>query len=221
MNTRHRASHAMRLNLLAFALAACMSAGVANAELPRRSAEQVRPSLPAIPEPAEGKVHGEAGDKKKPTEMSPEAQAAEVAHELFGPDPSYADKPYDVDAQLAIYGNKHAVPGPRPPIEWGYPMYQAGPVGNGITIFGDKNPARPQLLAYGDFRLGTGYNDNGKVDTAISRPRAGMPTRSSSTPARTPTTAWRCATRWPRCTHRSSRSTSRTSISARPSATPR
>ncbi len=166
MNTRQYSFRPSRVNLLALALAACLSGGAAQAELPRRNAEQVRPSLPAIPEPTDGKVHGEAGAQSKPVEMSSAAQAAQVAHELFGPDPSYADKPYDVDAQLAIYGNKHAVPGPRPPIEWGYPMYQAGPIGNGITIFGDKNPARPELLAYGDFRLGTAYNDNGKVDTA-------------------------------------------------------
>ena len=166
MNTRHPASRAARLKLLALALGACMGAGVAHAELPRRSAEPVRPSLPAIPEPADGKIHGEADQHHKPVEMSPEAQAAEVAHDLFGPDPSYADKPYDVEAQLAIYGNKRAVDAPRPAIEWGYPMYQSGPVGNGITIFGDKNPARPQLLVYGDFRVGPGYNDNGNVDTA-------------------------------------------------------
>ena len=151
--------------LIATMLAACMTASLAHAELPRRAASQGS-TLPSVPEPVEGKVHGNQATAAKPAEMSPEAKAAEVARELFGPDPSYADKPYDVTAQLAIYGNKHAVPGPRPPIEWGYPMYQAGPIGNGITIFGDKNPARPQLLAYGDLRFGTAYNDNGKIDTA-------------------------------------------------------
>lgn len=59
-------------------------------------------------------VHGKDHDAKKPVEMSPEAQAAEVSRELFGPDPSYADKPYDVEAQLAIYGNKRAVSRPAP-----------------------------------------------------------------------------------------------------------
>ncbi len=166
MNTRQHSSRPARLTALAFVLATGMAGGVVRAELPRRNAEQVRPSLPTIPEPADGKVRGEGEHQKKPTEMSSEAQAAEVTRELFGPDPTYADKPYDVEAQLAIYGGKRAVNGPRPPIEWGYPMYQSGPVGNGITIFGDKNPARPQLLAYGDFRIGPGYNDNGKVDTA-------------------------------------------------------
>ena len=140
MNTRQHARRPARLTALVFALAACMSGGVARAELPRRNAEQVRPSLPSIPEPADGKVRGEGEHQTKPTEMSPEAQAAEVTRELFGPDPSYADKPYDVEAQLAIYGGKRAVNGPRPPIEWGYPMYQSGPVGNGITIFVNNGP---------------------------------------------------------------------------------
>lgn len=166
MNSRHPTVRSPRLGALALVLAACMAGASVHAELPRRSAEPVRPTLPAIPEPAEGQVHGDGHGARKPTEMSPEAQATEVSHELFGPDPSYADKPYDVEAQLAIYGNKRAVPGPRPPIEWGYPMYQPGPLGNGITLFGDKNPARPQLLVYGDFRLGTAYNDNGQLDTA-------------------------------------------------------
>ena len=155
-----------RKALLAVALVACMTGSLAQAELPRRAPDLGTNTLPVVPEPADGKAHGAHNKQAAPREMSPQAKAADVSRELFGPDPSYADKPYDVDAQLAIYGNKHAVPGPRPPIEWGYPMYQPGPIGNGITIFGDKNPARPELLAYGDFRLGTAYNDNGKVDTA-------------------------------------------------------
>ncbi|MBX9607062.1 MAG: hypothetical protein K2Y51_12640 [Gammaproteobacteria bacterium] len=149
--------------LVAAALAAILASGTQAAELPRRK-PVTETTLPAIPEPTDGKVHGEHS-KPRQVEMSPHAAPAEVTRELFGPDPSYAEKPYDVKAQLAIYGGKRAVVGPRPPIEWGYPMYQPGPLGNGITIFGDKNPARPQLLAYGDFRIGPGYNDNGKVDT--------------------------------------------------------
>ena len=166
MNMRHAILATRRLGLMVLVLAVCMTGMSAQAELPRRTADQGKATLPSIPEPATGTVHDAPHERPRPGEMSPQAKAAEVSRELFGPSPNYADKPYDVEAQLAIYGNKHAVPGPRPPIEWGYPMYQPGPVGNGITLFGDKNLARPQLLAYGDFRLGTGYNDNGKDDTA-------------------------------------------------------
>lgn len=149
--------------LVAAALAATLVCGAQAAELPRRK-PVTEATLPAIPEPADGRVHGDHA-KPREVEMSPHAAPAEVTRELFGPDPTYADKPYDVKAQLAIYGGKRAVANPRPPIEWGYPMYQPGPLGNGITIFGDKNPARPQLLAYGDFRIGPGYNDNGQAET--------------------------------------------------------
>ena len=166
MSVGHLTLSARRSALLLLMLAACTLNMPVRAELPRRLPEQGKATLPSVPEPAAGTVHEAPREKADTRAMSPEAKPAEVTRELFGPDPTYADKPYDVEAQLAIYGNKHAVPGPRPPLEWGYPMYQSGPVGNGITIFGDKNPARPQLLAYGDFRLGTGYNDNGKFDTA-------------------------------------------------------
>ena len=136
----------------------------AQAEVPRRAAGSNAP--PAVPEPAAGRVRPEQEHVRKPVEMAPEAKAKEFKRELFGPDPSYADKPYDPTAQLAIYGGKFRVDGPRPPIEWGYPMYEAGPIGHGINLFGEKNPARPELLVFGDLRLGTAYNDNGKLDTA-------------------------------------------------------
>ncbi|MGD9600522.1 MAG: hypothetical protein AB7O21_01455 [Gammaproteobacteria bacterium] len=133
------------------------------AEVPRRGPGT---GAPAIPEPADGRVRGDHAHARKPVEMSPEAQSSTLQRELFGPDPSYADKPYDVEAQLAIYGGKRPVIGPRPPIEWGYPMYQAGDIGAGINLFGEKNPARPQLLMFGDLRMGPAYNDNGALDTA-------------------------------------------------------
>ncbi|MGH8596009.1 MAG: hypothetical protein ACREXT_05060, partial [Gammaproteobacteria bacterium] len=44
--------------------------------------------------------------------------------------------------------------------------YETGPIGPGINLFGAKNPARPQLLMFGDLRLGVAYNDNGALDTA-------------------------------------------------------
>ncbi len=132
-------------------------------EVPRRGASG---GAPSIPEPAEGRVRGDHEHARKPTEMATEAKPAEFARGNFGPDPSYADKPYDPAAQLDIYGGKRRVDGPRPPIEWGYPLYQAGDIGHGINLFGAKNPARPQLLVFGDLRFGAAYNDNGKVDTA-------------------------------------------------------
>jgi hypothetical protein len=152
----------LRAAILAI-LALTAVSSVTLAEVPRRGASG---GVPAIPEPADGRVRGDHEHVRKPVEMAPEAKSAEISRELFGPDPSYADKPYDIEAQLAIYGGKRRIDDPRPPIEWGYPMYQAGPVGNGINLFGAKNPARPQLLVFGDLRFGTAYNDNGALDTA-------------------------------------------------------
>lgn len=104
---------------------------------------------------------------RKPVEMSPEATPADYDPRLFGPDPTYADKPYDVAAQIAIYGGKTAVIGPRPALELGYKMYQAGPLARDLTgLTGEKNPARPQLLVYGDWRTAVAYNNLGANDTA-------------------------------------------------------
>jgi len=145
--------------LCALWLALSTSAG---AEVPRRGSAT---AIPAIPEPAAGEVHDPHAHERKPVEMSPEAQPAVYRDDRFGPDPSYADTPYDPAAQLDIYGGKRRIDAPRPPIEWGYPMYQGGDIGPGIAIFGEKNLARPQLLAFGDLRLGAAYNDNGALDT--------------------------------------------------------
>ena len=55
---------------------------------------------------------------------------------------------------------------PRPVIEWGYPMYQEGPIGAGFDVWGSKNLFRPQLLVFGDWRFGLVHNDNGALDTS-------------------------------------------------------
>ena len=95
----------------------------------------------SIPEPREGKVHGDTyHHKKKPIEMSDEARNTEYDNSLFGPDPYYEEKAYDVEEQLKIYGGKYKIENtPRPWIEWPWPMYQEGPIGAGIDLFGQKN----------------------------------------------------------------------------------
>ena len=99
--------------------------------------------------------------------MSDEARNTEYDDSLFGPDPYYEEKAYDVEEQLKIYGGKYKIENtPRPWIEWPWPMYQEGPIGAGIDLFGKKNLLRPQLIAFGDLRLVTAHNDNGAVDTS-------------------------------------------------------
>ena len=129
---------------------------------------QTKNESSSIPEPHDGKVHGDNyHHKKKPIEMSDEASNTEYDSSLFGPDPYYEEKAYDVEEQLKIYGGKYKIENtPRPWIEWPWPMYQEGPIGAGIDLFGQKNLLRPQLIAFGDLRLVTAHNDNGAVDTS-------------------------------------------------------
>ena len=47
--------------------------------------------------------------EKKPVEMSKEAKEVDYDRSLFGPDPFYEDKPYDVEEQLKIYGGKYKI----------------------------------------------------------------------------------------------------------------
>ena len=132
---------------------------------------------PVIPEPVEGKVHGEDYHHHyEPVKMSDGVKPAEYDASAFKPDPSYEDKPYDVEEQLKIYGGKYKIEDgaahysrgdvPRPVIEWGYPMYQEGPIGAGFDVWGSKNLFRPQLLVFGDWRFGLVHNDNGALDTS-------------------------------------------------------
>ncbi len=92
------------------------------------------------------------------------ARPAEFDRSQFGGDPVYEELPYDPEEQLKIYGGKKAVYRVAPLIEWPEPMYQEGPLGEGWNIIGRKNPVRPQLLVYGDFKSVVAYNDNGNAE---------------------------------------------------------
>src|SRR5207249_8506062 len=90
----------------------------------------------------------------EPPSMSPEARPVPYDPRGFSPDPSYADKPYDIGEQLRIYGGKSQVPNPRPMLELGRPMYQSGPLQPSGTGFGSKNPTAQAFSIYGDWRTG-------------------------------------------------------------------
>lgn len=111
--------------------------------------------------------HGEHGsDYESKIKMSPSAKIVKHSNDIFKADPSYADKAYDHEAQLAIYGGKSAVPTPRPLLELGRPQYQEGPFREGVNIFGEKNLSFTYLHVYGDWRTAVAYNDNGANDLA-------------------------------------------------------
>ncbi|MGI9417272.1 MAG: hypothetical protein ACR2RA_05475 [Geminicoccaceae bacterium] len=89
------------------------------------------------------------------------ARKVEFDKGVFKPDPDYADKPYERDAQVEIYGGKTAVDAQRPIIELGEPFYQVGPLGQGTNLLGRKNLVFGHLYAFGDWRTAVSYNGNG------------------------------------------------------------
>lgn len=82
---------------------------------------------------------------------------------VFRSDPSYADKPYNLNEQLKIYGDKQANENPRPLLELGRNIYDVGQFSAPSYIFGNKNPIDQQLVIYGDWRTAIADNDNGAI----------------------------------------------------------
>lgn len=99
--------------------------------------------------------------------MSPEARPVPHDSRVFSPDPSYADKPYDMGDQLRIYGGKSAVDTPRPMLELGRPIYQGGPYDPPGTWMGSKNPVDQAFSMYGDLRSALAYNDEGATERKV------------------------------------------------------
>jgi hypothetical protein len=89
------------------------------------------------------------------------ARKVEFDKDVFKPDPTYEDKPYEQAAQVDIYGGKTAVETQRPIIELGEPFYQVGPLGQGTNLLGAKNLVFGHLYVFGDWRTAVAYNDNG------------------------------------------------------------
>ncbi len=92
------------------------------------------------------------------------ARKVEFDKGAFKPDPDYADKPYDPKEQVNIYGGKSAVDTQRPILEFGTPLYDVGPLGQGTNLLGQKNLVFGHLYAFGDWRTAVAYNDNGNGD---------------------------------------------------------
>ncbi|WP_417514324.1 hypothetical protein [Minwuia sp.] len=98
--------------------------------------------------------------------MSEGAKRIEFQADAFKPDPTYADTPYDIQAQLAIYGGKSEVVAPRPLFELGQPQYVSGQLSEPLTIFGELNPTQFAVQAFGDWRTAVAFNDNGNDEVA-------------------------------------------------------
>lgn len=93
--------------------------------------------------------------------------------ELFTSDPEYSIT-YDPQAEIDVYGGKSAISTPRPPVELFRDMYDEGPLGEGFTLFGDKNRVTPQVLVFGDIRTAVAFNDNGDKEISQIAARANI-----------------------------------------------
>lgn len=113
-----------------------------------------------------GAVMGSQASWARQVYMSPEANKVEHDSSVFRPDAQYPERPYDVEAQLNIYGNKRANHNPRPLLELGRRIYDTGLFKKPSYALGKKNPINHQFTVYGDIRFAMGSNDDGSEDRA-------------------------------------------------------
>jgi hypothetical protein len=86
------------------------------------------------------------------------AQLSPYSSADFTPDPFYGDQ-YNPRAELGVYGDKYLNPTQRPLIEWGFPLYDTGPVPPPSLGCGPTNPSLPRFYLYGDYRAAAAYNE--------------------------------------------------------------
>lgn len=94
-------------------------------------------------------------------EAGSEPRHVEHDSSVFRPDPSYEEKPYDIEEQLKIYGGKHANRTARPLLELGRKLYTQGVYEKAHEGFGKKNPSATHFMVYGDVRVAGAYVDDG------------------------------------------------------------
>lgn len=82
----------------------------------------------------------------------------------FRSDPSYENEPYDPEAQILIYGGKTEIATQRPIPELGRPLYDVGPLGQGVNVVGRKNLIFGHLYGFGDWRTAVAVNNNGNKE---------------------------------------------------------
>jgi len=114
-----------------------------------------------------------AGDSYKP-KIDPKAKLVEYDDSIFGDDPSYDLKEYDVEAQLKIYGGKTAYEVTRPLLELGREIYTNETYSESSYIFGATNPVDSQLAVYGDWRTAIAFNDNKGVSESLIATRLNL-----------------------------------------------
>ncbi|MDE0874606.1 MAG: hypothetical protein OSA88_12140 [Acidimicrobiales bacterium] len=116
---------------------------------------------------ASGSV-SEAAPAGKDCQPSPDYTCVETEDGTFRPDPNYEGVVYDAEAQLEIYGGKHMNRNQRPLLELGQRLYWFGPLQRNTNFMGDANPTNPQLMIFGDARIATAANKNGKEEIGLT-----------------------------------------------------
>lgn len=127
-----------------------------------------------------------AGAAEDPPEMSEGVELLGELHDLdppaegwFKPDPTY-EEPYDAEAQLAIYDDKHPNRTANPPVQLGRRLYDRGAYEPRPTWLGIKNPLAFHFMAYGDLRIaGATYDNavpaaNGKSEQSVIAARLNL-----------------------------------------------
>ncbi len=88
------------------------------------------------------------------------ARPTTLDKKFFRPDPTFKET-FSYEEQKQTY-DKAAVKTQRPLIELGREMYVDGPLSAGHDWFGEKNPATPHFMVYGDWRNALGYGKDEK-----------------------------------------------------------
>jgi hypothetical protein len=129
---------------------------------------------PVLEQPAGSSAAGEL-DASRDVELlscpapcaDPCATIAPYSSDDFAPDPLYDAIPYNACAEQGVYGDKFLNPTQRPLVEWGMPLYSAGPVRPPSTHCGETNPSLPRFYVYGDYRAAAAYNDQNGRDVGV------------------------------------------------------
>src|SRR5579872_4225638 len=111
-------------------------------------------TAPCVPKPFD------VSNAHKEHDMSPAAKLLPEPPDptWFKSDPCYPED-YDSKAELDIYGGRHAIDRPRPPVELGLRLYDYGAYPPRPTLLGEKNPMMPAFIVAGDFRVAATQND--------------------------------------------------------------
>jgi hypothetical protein len=98
--------------------------------------------------------------------FDPRARLSPYSSDDFAQQP-FCDQPYNACDELNVYGGKHLNPTQRPWIEWGFPLYDTGPVPPPSLEFGPTNPSVKKFYLYGDYRAAAAYNQQLGQDKGV------------------------------------------------------